>query len=462
MVTVYKFKLIEMQQLVVLCCFLLLTTSSFAQKVDWINAPLNPTLDYADLKHLNIKGDVFQYNTLNFAKDGQVMFGNKHNKNIQIKKDAAGNIIEQTDELARVTKYLYDAKSNLTQVSTKYTKINYTYDGNNRIIKKENIDDRGDVQITLYNYKKQKNLLMVTESESQSDGNVIETDKHFKNGLEIYRKREGLPSLTITYQFDHKGNWIKQTEIDSETKKATRSALKREIIYYSDYEKGTSAISVVTEKLSAYYALLVPNAYINSGKYYAYYNKFGDDYVFYDVFSKTYYIGRGAYSKTVSDGQKHPVQLLLIGYNIILLYHKDKNIISFIEDGVDISGMKYYNFYDHIMARNSVTGQSMLFGPFSDVSSSRTHAFSGINLLDKRNTVGYIVRQSTKEVLIIDQSELVTNAKYFGLTADNSVVLAVNNNPKYVLSSFKYSSNLTFMPARYFDPAKDKIISPKQ
>ncbi len=46
----------------------------FAQKVDWVNAPMNPIAFEYKKEHFNLKGDVYSYGKRDFSEEGNLIY----------------------------------------------------------------------------------------------------------------------------------------------------------------------------------------------------------------------------------------------------------------------------------------------------------------------------------------------------------------------------------------------------
>ena len=145
-----------MKRLILTLLFTIVTLTTFSQKVDWVNAPMNPIPNGMDLKFHNLKGDVLQESILNyFTRDGKWF---SYEGNEEITKDSQGRVIVFKDYQGNRYSYKYDEKGNL--IENKYneaTPVIYTYDNLNRVIKESYNDNQNRSRSSEYSYEKKGN-----------------------------------------------------------------------------------------------------------------------------------------------------------------------------------------------------------------------------------------------------------------------------------------------------------------
>ena len=456
------YKIIKMKILTSLFPFLLVA-SSFAQNTNWVNAPINPVPYRANLIHQHLKADVFQYAFKRFSRDGKwILYQESAESKEGVQLDTKGRVIQETLFTGSITNHAYDSKGNLVLSQTNYDKRVFSYDDKNRLIKEVYTTSKNETRTRQYSYKQQNGLLIVTELETGFNNKLNETEMHFKNGLEVYTKEKGYSNTIIEYEFDHKGNWIKQTKIDVETKKIRNEPYTREIIYYDEYDKGINAISVVAKKLVKESPLLVPKLYINNKKYNTSFNRFIDDYVFYDGLSKTYYVARGGYSKNNIEGQKLPVEKLLSGHENVLLY--DGKYLSVLEKGTKPNKnakWKFEQWYGSYLATDTISGKTYVFAKSSVQPNQKTVALIGKNMSDPDNNLWYFSAKAENKVAFFENGKMIDDIQPFGMIqSTGEPIVAVNGVPKYVLSEYRTHIDKTFAKARYFEPGKDQLNKP--
>ena len=254
-----------MIQTFLLMAFLFLSVSTFAQKPQWQQAPLNfipdarsqdaqqvtgdvysidnmyydNTRNYigvaikgliedrnwtlADINEPSFPGVIREYDSdknltkLTYYKDGEidVVFDYKYNK--------AGYVIEAYTDGKLSSTYAYDAKNRLTNFTNlnpinKHTKkFSYIIDG--ELVKVSQ------VRIFLENNKEKKET----------------SELHFLNGLEVYNSTRNIQNR---YEYDSKGNWISKTIQQNNDAKPTTE--NRIITYYSQRPKA-EALTLIKE-----------------------------------------------------------------------------------------------------------------------------------------------------------------------------------------------------------------------
>ncbi len=433
---------------------------SFAQNVDWINAPLNPVPKRANLKTQNLKGDVFQLDFVNYSRDGKWELSPVWGTKDKLEFDAMGRLIKDVDVYGSVTNYTYDKKGNLIQEHNAFSNSTYTYDDKNRLIKVGYLDKLNKNHNIEYAYKQQKEILIVTELKTATRSKQVELEIHYKNGLKVYEKVKDGYATVFAYEMDNTGNWVTKTITNEATKTTNSKSVKRDIIYYDDLNRN---IEVVVDKIYGSFPRLVPNAYINDKKYHLSFSRFNDDYVIFDVLSKTYYVAREAYSKKNIEGQKISVEKLISGHEIIMLF--DGRSTEIVENGRTKNDKIHYtlaNYWGNFFARDSVSGRRFVFAKPQTTTPQKTIAMAAINMKDDANKVLYIYNKQTTEILLFDRGEVVEKPKLSGFSGvNNDYVMADKNTPKYVLTGVTESPNQTVARGRYFNSAKDKLITVK-
>ena len=455
-----KLKFYTMKQIFLLLFSLILPTSTFAQNIDWVNAPLNPIPYGADLKYQNLKGDVFQFDYLNFNRAGRMFSYNEINleNKYQIKLDAAGRVIE-SGRKDNLYKYSYDTKGNLAQRLFAKDVTTYTYDSKNRIIKEVFSNNITGSSSRIYTYKKQNELLVVKELQTASNSSTYEIEKRFENGLIVYEKAIDDNPNIVRYAFDVKGNWVKQTYVDVVTKKIKYEPNTQNIIYYHELDKGAAAFSVLTEKLVTRSTVKAPILYLNEKPFSTAFTRFVNDYVLYEELSKTYYVARGAFDVNNDIGKKTPVEQLLSGSEVAMLYNGENFVM--LEKGRKAdpkAAFKYQTYLGNYIVKDTLVGTVFAFGRLPAMATkNQIMAVAGVNMLETASAVWYIYDVEKKNILVFDRGDLVQSTLAGHTEKDNTLVLAVNGKPTHVLTGLKNAPDKVMVQGRYFDPAKDKL-----
>ncbi|MBF03133.1 MAG: hypothetical protein CMP76_07535 [Flavobacterium sp.] len=466
-----------MKRLILTLLFTLATLNTFSQKVDWVNAPMNPIPNGVDLKFHNLKGDVLQESILNyFTRDGKWF---SYEGNEEIAKDNQGRAIVFKDYQGNSYSYKYDEKGNL--IENKYNEappVIYTYDNLNRVVKESYKDNQNRIRSSEYSYEKKGDLLIVKEIKIEIGGEKNEKETHFRNGIEVYEKFKGYSATKFEYLYDAKGNWISKSFIDAETNTTKLSSFDnkpikprtRDIIYYSDFDKGVSAFSVVLEDITKG---KIPNTpllarpHINGKelKKQLLFCRLGNDYVFYIPISKSYYIARNAYANTNKDGQKLPVEKLITeAENIIVANSKNVRVIEngkTTADGNEWKTINYTNALSSYVSVNQKSGRAYAFENMPPLSDTRTVAVAG-----KQIAGLWYVPISNKNDVYIFENGIYVQGKYTlvgFLVNTSSPVIQVGEATKkyYVLSDFDKAIDKKFFKARLFNTSTDKIEAQK-
>lgn len=295
----------------------LIGNSSFAQYIDWVNAPLNPVAFKYKKEHFNIKGDVYAFGTSVFSKEGNLIFENnlipKHYlyKNGKLDSDTEGHSYE-FDERGLLVKhifpymgiqtqtYTYNEKGLLTHVSsTRNYQATYTYDEQGRVIKSDK-----DGNIKEYSYQKNGDQLLVTEKDFSKEP-VTVSKKTYKNGEQI---AEG--DIVFTRQYDAAGNHLGYNNI----------------VYYKDIENRINELSVVYTAPSSVSInpLYDCKFYINDKKVDFIFKKAlnYDNLWVYNPFSEKYYLIKDAF-KNVKSGEKQIFSEVFIDSPYAYYYESD-------------------------------------------------------------------------------------------------------------------------------------------
>jgi|GEM_PF-1243756 len=282
----------------VLLCTINLT--AFSQKVDWVNAPLNPIAFAYKLEHFQLKGDVAYYNGRHFDADGMMIllsnradYVNYFYENGELAADSKGSRYNFNDQgyisYRKNYTYEYNSKGLITAeiqqslLSGKKveTITRYSYDTNNRLIKKENLkDDKSNYYYT-YAYKKSGDILQVTEERFEGTVSKWKTYYEFKNGRKILAKENNSDIVTkIEYKFDSKGNPIQEDYIQTN---GVHDGFPGTIIYHSQAKNSKITIDNSNNSIKIY-RNGVPARDIESSTL-----KNKKDIVLYEGLTQTYY-----------------------------------------------------------------------------------------------------------------------------------------------------------------------------
>lgn len=447
----------------------------FGQNTDWKNAPLNPIPRGADLKYKDLKGSVLQESILNYyTRDGKWF---SFDGNEKIKKDAQGRVVEFVDNRGNVYGYKYDSKGNLVESSYNSTSVTtYVYDAKNRLIKENYKDAQNKTRSNDYTYSTKGDILVLNLYRIDIGGTKVESEKHFKNGLEILEVFKEYPSVKYEYQFDQKGNWISKTFLDASTNKPKISEydnkpikpVTRDIIYYDEYDKGLNNYTLVLNDIyegKKQTPFLIPRQYINGKELkIQLYTRFFDDYVFYDPFSNNYYNAPNTYAKTHKDGDTIPFEKLVNSNELILLYN-GTNIKVFepydregnFEDWKTTNYTRDLNAYISVHKKD---GRAFVFENLPVKNDTKLSAVSG-----KSISGPWYVTIGGSSTIFFENGNYVEGpyeiSGYIANSATFDPVISVKGVNTYVLTNYDSEKLIykKFYQARKFNPSTDKIQS---
>lgn len=442
----------------------LFTATITAQNVDWVNAPYNPIPQGADLKFHNLKGDVLQVNTLDYFNRKGEWFS--YDGSEKVEKDVKGRVIAFTTRFKTIN-YKYDNKGNLISADA----VTYEYDTKNRLIKAVFKN-----QTTTYSYKTEGERLIVAVTTNYS-GHLNTAEYHYKNGLKINLVSDVTPTYYYAYSYDERGNWVSLKHTYANTGKPVLSTLSgkpiqetRDIIYYSDYDKGANAFTVklddVTRGQGPKRSFLVRSLINGKELKRSILVRFINDYVLFDPIATHYYIARGAYAETNKDGQQLSLERISTDSSTILLYN-GKNV-TIIEKGIQAKPITTWKYGNHLSifscfsAYNTQNGSAYIFENIPAITNGKTIALHGKLISATGNNLWYVNSIDKKSVKVFEKGEGVSGnyglAGY--LVSTGEPVVSMDGIPKYILENFTYSGEGGKLKvARYFDAAKDKITA---
>ena len=428
-----------------------LLSSSFAQNIDWQNAPVNPLPKGANLKTTQLKGDVFQeYFSFYDTNGNELDFNNSY----LIKRDHQNRPITYTYPDGKTTVVTYDADGNLINEEGRI----YEYDNYNRIIKATFAH-----RTIEYSYQKQDDILMVTIVSKVTDKAPTTKIEYYKNGLLTARKLALNSEKTFfTYKYDEKGNWV--TRIETNAAGNLINQYTRSIIYHSEYKDfdKNAVLKKTTGDQNLKGGLAMPHLYIN-GKLdnTNLWNRFNNDYIFYNPLASKYYIAKNAFNKSIALNQNIPFKPLIEGENILIsngkvgLLTEQGNSTIFAN-----REWKYEAKYRNIIVRDTKSDDVYFAENALGNDTNEIKAYPAISMTTEGNEVWYVPNTTKKGANLYVKGEEIKGygvAGYIDGSAD--FVLSINGKPTYVLSNFSNSKTQQFNKGRYFNAAVDKISS---
>lgn len=430
-------------------------SSAFAQNVNWVNAPINPIPRGSNLKTTQLKGDVFQDNFTFYDINGKWLDLEKRES---ISYDQLNRPISIAYPDGNIKKYKYDTAGNLIYDDGRV----YKYDQQNRLAKAifayETVE---------YTYEKEGKTLVVTKISKSPKGELRATQKeYYKNGLLVARNAKKDSDKTLfKYEYDIQGNWIKRVETNLDGKQVN-SPFVKSIIYHSEYSNFDKNVVLkkTTGDLNLKGGMAKPHLYIN-GKIdqTSLYNKFNNDYIFYNPFTSKYYLATNAFNESITLNQNIPFTTLIEGENILI---SDGKTALLIEQGTStlFSNRKwsYEAKYQNIIAKDTKSDDVYFVeNAFGNIT-NETRAYPPISMTAKENEVWYIPTSTKTGVDIYDKGLEIKNLKVSGkIDGTEDFVFSMNDKPTYVLSNFSNSKPKLFSKGRYFNSSIDKISNSK-
>ncbi|MGS2727346.1 hypothetical protein ACU8DI_12115 [Psychroserpens sp. BH13MA-6] len=430
-------------------------SSAFTQNIDCIKAPLNPIPKGINLKKTPLKGDVFQANFTFYDIDGKWIDLEKRER---ISYDQFNRPITITNIDGSVDEYKYDAAGNLIFDDGRV----YKYDKENRLTKAIYAYETKE-----YFYEKEGKTLKVTIISKSPEGALQATQiEYYENGLLVARHAKKDSDKTLfKYEYDTQGNWIKRVETDLNGKQV-HSPFVKSIIYHSEYGNfdKNAVLKKTTGDLNLKGGLAKPHLYVN-GKIdqTSLYNKFNNDYIFYNPFTSTYYIATNAYDASIMLNQNIPFKPLAKGNNILI---SDGKAALLIEYGTSTlfsnRQWKYEAKYQHIIARDSKSDDVYFAEKAFGNDTNTTEAYPIFSMTAKESDVWYVPNNTKKGVDLYVKG---IETKGFGVAGyiegTEDFVLTINGKHTYVLKDYSNSKPQFFSKGRYFNAAVDKILNPK-
>ncbi|MCK7589678.1 hypothetical protein M0G43_03755 [Subsaxibacter sp. CAU 1640] len=459
-----------------LLCAINLT--AFSQQVDWVNAPMNPIAFAYKLEHFQLKGDVAYYNGRHFDTNGLMVslsnyadYADYFYENGKLAEDSNGSRYNFNDQgyisYRKNYTYEYDSKGYLTAeiyqslLSGKKveTITRYSYDTNNRLIKKENFTgDKSNYYYT-YVYKKVDDILQVTEERFEGTVSKWKTYYEFKNGRKILAKENNSDIVTkIEYKFDSKGNTRKVDYIQSN---GVHDSFDDNLLYHSQANNSKITLDNSENKLKVFrngeLAYDIERATLKNKK----------DILLYEALTKTYYKVNDIYGdnpnkqkniipQKMSQGQEAMAHLL---DNKVDIYFRGSNIFG---SGDILKPISIYNAlvvyhlpdrtyinFNYLFENFKLTDNSFFPGQILPPSSTSvfyakkydglvsTYKFvvNGVSIADKMKAMGYlkgdvdmvVERQTDKQLFVLDGyanaiNEKVYQGRYYDKASDGDIV----------------------------------------
>lgn len=442
---------------------LFFSISTFGQKIDLVNAPINPIALQYKKEHFNLKGDVYGYGYRVFSKEGMLIYeyGISRGLHYLYKNgfpyaDTEGKLYEFNSQgyLSKKTyaslgvqtqTYTYNAKVLISKVvNTKGNNITYEYDDKGRLIK-SNVGGN----IREFSYQKNGEQLIVTIKDlSKNPAKIV---KHiYKNGIKI-GENDNLYNL----KYDKLGNLSGNDNA----------------IYYSDIENRNNEISVVyTKSTYSIDPLSDCEFYINGQKAKFIYKQIAStqskDIFIYNPFTGKYYIIENAINDAKS-GQKQVFSKVFINSPYYLLNRKSSSlslgykgaVLANTANGMRDGALKVYNAPVYL-AYDKIINQTF----YGDLDNTNTTGYYPLQQISPNDNVVYLKASENQFTVVIEGKVNAKENPTHKLISSNdggSIITDDKNNPLYYLPGTNSATLNKLYAGRKYNPATDKIQTQK-
>ncbi|APY11107.1 hypothetical protein BWZ22_07560 [Seonamhaeicola sp. S2-3] len=466
---------------------LILVFNGYAQKIDFVNAPLNPIAVKYKLEHFNLKGDVYSAgfkdgyrNMPVFSRSGLCIKTILHyNYENGILKGNGSNTYTVNED-GYITKIRYSGGATETFTyenglivnkdyiyNTKRSITKYTYDNKDRLIFEE-INKNGDLETIAYQYNLFNDALQIQYT-SKNKNKELTYIKTYKNGYLVKTEGGYTPNITteIHYKFDEKGNPIEQTYKQSN---GITNVFTTPIQYYSELEKKNEITfgSVYTDK--AYPISIFRNGKVANDINWSQLPE-TEDLQLYDIFSNSYYTVKGSHAKDRKPTTRLKAEMVLPNSDVMM--HKLNTSVTPYYQGVpvftdakkSISKTAKGNLIVYASQNKYYDKKTLIY---YDIDSNK--AFFNGKLLKHSKTPSshffyykYDKNDKSYFYLVVD-GKIQYNAKQINQTTTFDQVVTLPDDKKITLSSYNHAPKNEWLPARYFDATTDIISQnkPKQ
>lgn len=425
--------------------------NTVGQKIDWINAPLNPIPLKYKAEHYNLKGDIYAFERFIFSKEGFLIYDNGLGKDHLIYDgdlliNSAGRVYTLNKDgyissesyvysgVKTVYSFTYNKQGLLTEVKNGSNILTtYTYNNNNQVIKQVT---NGVVKRT-FQYARSNNNLVVSET-AIDNGKTTTTIKTYDNGDLISEN-----GYKYEYKKDTKGNIISSFSNS---------------IYYSDVSP-SSEISLIYNPASISFDKLQDcDFFINNKEVSIISSKIinNTDVLIYHPLSEKYLIIKDAFN-TAKNGKKQVFSTVYIDSPFYLdVSTSSKRVVYkggelFNSVGAYREGsLKIYNQFNTYIIYGKFVNKTF----FVKFDPSKNYSFYPLQQISPADNIFYVKSDKTGPITVV-KGEVLKASDFTKLENNNDVILYKNNIPIYYLPNFKTAILETLYPGRLYNSATD-------
>lgn len=459
-----------------LILFCAISFSVFSQKVDWVNAPVNPIAFKYKLEHFKLKGDVFKYdNKYYFNKEGFLVSKSDFQGDKTYEYENGKLKGYETNGAGYISKdgnyqYSYNNKGlliEMTETRKNYgqpdvVNLNkYTYDNQSRLILEERIKNGTPYSTTTYTYKKTGDVLIVSSEERQGERKPLTREEHYKNGRLVSSKSSiDTIELKIESKLDAKGNSIEDKYINNGNLTDTFDFT---IVYYSDANKPIE-YKIVIKKGSN--GNLYQHIYRNGKYFYSDLKRQmheSTDLIYYDDLTHNYYVAKDAYNSSLTDGTEIKMELVSknneallhnnLATNKISTYYQGKNVNSNSKKSIPLFTLNH--LFSYHVDKTTGTERTFFF------KNARGNVFvQGELLPETKDQFYYYLDGETNKDLIILKGEFIPNDSFSKIVkfGDYGMLGYIDNVPTYVFPEYETMVENKMYTARLYDEKTDAEI----
>ena len=424
----------------------------YAQKIDFVNAPLNPIAVKYKREHFNLQGDVYGFGHQIFTEDGYLIIDNNdvgskvysydNNKLIHntygetYTYNAQGYIAEHTYASlgVKTLKFQYNSKGLLIKKEyVNNSSITYEYDDLNRLVKETSTLN----VIKEYTYEKVGDELHIIENKTYGTEKSKPILYVFKNGNKIGRDKS-----RFELGYDQYGNHINpgfnQTIPYSEIKNKPELSL-----IYTKSPWGIGPMSNCKIYINNKPVTFLSTRLINKA-----------DVMVYNPFQENYMIIRNALEESKS-GKKQVFETIYL--NTATYLQSTENSYYLFHKGISISNrmylrnnsLKVYNQFNNLICYDEFLDKTF----YLKMNSNEKYFFYPLEELQSEDNIFFIINDEAK--IFAEKGMALKNSEYSFAYNNNDLVLFKNKEPLYYFPNLKIAEKETVQPGRKYNKATD-------